>query len=676
MGIDVSHLSKEEAQKRLKELRDLINYHNYRYYVLDSPEITDREYDMLFQELLAIEKRFPDLITPDSPSQKVGAPPLKEFREIIHEIPMLSLSNAFDENDLKEFDKRVNRDAQVDEVEYETELKMDGLAISIRYENGILVSGATRGDGIRGEDVTPNVKTVRGVPLRLMIDNAPPLIEVRGEVIMFKKDFEKLNKERIEVGLPPFANARNAAAGSIRQLDSTITAQRKLHMIAYGVGAVSGIDFKTQFEMLQYLNKIGFRVSPETKVFSNIEGVIEECKRLTSIRNSFPFGADGVVVKVNDMDLQRRLGATSHEPRWAIAFKFPAEEAETVIRDIIFSVGRTGVITPVAIFDPVEIDGSMVSRASLHNEDIAKALGVRVGDHVIVHKAGSVIPEVVRVVKEKRSGKEIPFKMVDRCPVCGSKVVRAEGFAATVCVNVRCPAQVKERIIHFVSRDAMDIESLGEKLISAMVEKGLIADYADLYFLKKEDLMKLERMGDVLASKILKNIEESKSRPLSNLINALGIANVGKRTAEILASHFKTLDALMNASVEDLTQVEGIGPITAKSIFDFFASPENKKVIEKLKNAGVNMKNVLEEKKEGPLENKVFVFTGTLESFTRSEAEHLVESLGGTSTNSVSKKVDYLVVGKDPGSKLDKAKALGIKIINEEEFKKLISSGG
>lgn len=677
MKIDVSHLTKEQAEKRLKELRDLINYHNYRYYVLDSPEITDAEYDRLFQELLAIEERFPDLVTPDSPSQKVGAPPLEEFPEVIHKVPMLSLANAFDDADLREFDKRVKRESGLSEIEYETELKMDGLAISIRYESGILVRGATRGDGVRGEDVTPNVKTVRGVPLKLLVEDPPPLIEVRGEVIMYKEDFEKLNRERIEKGEPPFANPRNAAAGSIRQLDSRITAERKLHMIAYGIGEFEGVSFKTQYELLQYLNKIGFRISPEVKVHKNIESVIQEVKRLTEIRETFPFGADGVVVKVNDLELQAKLGATSHEPRWAIAFKFPAEEAETVVKDIIFSVGRTGAVTPVAIFEPVEVEGSVVSRASLHNEDIAKALDVRIGDHVIIHKAGSVIPEVVRVVKEKRSGKEIPFKMPEKCPVCGGPLVREEGFAVTRCINVRCPAQVKERIIHYVSRDAMDIESIGEKLVDQMVDKGLVTDYGDLYYLTEEKLLTLERMGKILARKILNNIEESKSRPLANLIYALGIFNVGKRTAELLAAQFKSLENLMKASVTEILEIEGIGPVTAKSIVEFFESDENRKVIDKLIKAGINTKEVQEEvKKEGPLKGLTFVFTGTLKDFTRSEASKIVEELGGMVSDTVSKKVDYLVVGEDPGSKLEKAKKLGIKIINEEEFKKLIGAGG
>ncbi|BAL80751.1 NAD-dependent DNA ligase LigA [Caldisericum exile] len=677
MKIDVSHLTREQAEKRLKELRDIINYHNYRYYVLDSPEITDAEYDRLFQELLAIEERFPDLITPDSPSQKVGAPPLDEFPEVIHSVPMLSLGNAFNDEDLMEFDRRVKRESGLSKIEYETELKMDGLAISIRYENGILVRGATRGDGVRGEDVTPNVKTVRGVPLRLLIDNPPPVIEVRGEVIMYKEDFEKLNNERIQKGEPPFANPRNAAAGSIRQLDSRITAERKLHMIAYGVGEVVGVEFKTQFELLQYLNKIGFRISPEVKVHRDIESVIVEVKRLTAIRDSFPFGADGIVVKVNDIELQKRLGATSHEPRWAIAYKFPAEEAETIVKDIIFSVGRTGAVTPVAIFEPVEIDGSIVSRASLHNEDIAKALDIRVGDHVIVHKAGSVIPEVVRVVKEKRKGDEITFKMPDRCPVCGGPLIREEGFAVTRCPNVRCPAQVKERIIHFVSRDAMDIESIGEKLVDQMVDRGLVTDYGDLYYIPKEKLLTLERMGPVLAEKILRNIEESKSRPLANLIYALGIFNVGKRTAELLAEHFKSLENLMNAKIEDILQIEGIGPVTAKSIVEFFESSGNRMVIDKLIKAGVNTKEVPKEKENvGPLKGLTFVFTGALKEFTRSEAGKIVESLGGSVSDTISKKVDYLVVGEDPGSKLEKAQKLGIKIINEDEFKKMIGYGG
>ncbi len=671
MKIDVSKMSEEEAKKRLRELREIINYHNYLYYVLDKPEISDYEYDQLFQELLAIETRFPYLVTPDSPSQKVGALPLEEFKTVEHKIPMLSLGKAFTEEELVAFDKRVKKEAGIDIIEYVTELKMDGLAISIRYVDGVIELGATRGDGFRGEDVTPNVKTVKNIPLRLFSDEIPPVIEVRGEVIMYWKDFEELNREREKNGEPLFANPRNAAAGSIRQLDSRITASRKLHMIAYGIGEVEGRQFRKQYEVLEYLQKIGFRVSPEFSLCSGIDEVIKRCRYHARKRSEYPFGADGVAIKVNDIEIQQRLGATSHEPRWAIAYKFPAEEAETVVRDIIVQVGRTGTLTPVAIFDPVELEGSTVSRATLHNEDQVKMLDIRVGDHIIVRKAGSVIPEVVKSLPDKRNGREIIFKMPDKCPVCGSHVERLEGEAATRCTNVSCPAQVKERIIHFVSRNAMDIESIGEKLVEQMVDRKLIEDYADLYFLTEEQLLTLERMGKKLAEKILKNIEESKSRPLPNLIFALGIFQVGRRTAELIAEKFKNLDELMKASVEEILEVEGIGPVTAHSIRDFFDNPRNQEVIKKLKKAGVKT-SAVEEIKEGLLNGLVFVFTGTLKNFSRSDAEKIVKSLGGEVASTVSKRISYVVVGEDPGSKLDKAREYNIKTIDEEDFTKLI----
>lgn len=673
MKFDASRLTKEEADSRLKELRKLLNYHSYLYYVLNKPEISDHEYDMLFKELLAIEEHFPELVTADSPSHKVGAPPLKEFKTVFHLIPMLSLGNAFNEDDLREFDKRVKREASIENIDYVAELKMDGLAVSLRYEKGVLVSGATRGDGLRGEDVTLNVKTVKNVPLKLIGEELPEVIEVRGEVIMMIKDFEELNKERERNGEPLFANPRNAAAGSLRQLDSKITAQRKLYMIAYGIGEVKGKSFSTQFELLKFINSIGFTISPEVKVCNNIEEVIKHCEYLTSLRNTLPFGADGVVIKVNNLKLQQSLGATSHEPRWAIAFKFPAEEAETFVKDILVSVGRTGALTPVAVFEPVEIDGSVVSRAALHNEDQVKKLDIRVGDHIVVHKAGSVIPEVVKVLKEKRTGSEIPFEMPNKCPVCGSNVERVEGEAVTRCINASCPAQVKERIIHYVSRDAMDIESIGEKLVEQMVDMGIVKDYSDLYLLTMEKLLNLERMGEKLASKILKNIEESKNRPLANLIYALGIFQVGKRTAELLAQKFLNLESLINASVDEILEVEGIGPVTAESIVDFFKNEKNIYVIEKLKRAGVKMEETpsLEEEKL-PLKGKVFIFTGSLKGFSRSEAEKIVESLGAEVASSISKRVNIVVVGEDPGSKLEKAKELGLKIIDEDEFTKLI----
>jgi DNA ligase (NAD+) len=671
MNIGVSRLSHEEAERRLGELRETINHHMYLYYVLDKPEIEDAEYDKLFQEILAIENRFPDLVTLDSPSQRVGAPPLNEFSTVIYRVPMLSLANAFEEEGLRDFDRRVKSFLHEIDVEYVTELKMDGLAISLRYENGFLVQGATRGDGIKGEDVTNNVKTIRNIPLRLLGQNIPPLIEVRGEAIMFTKDFEELNAEREKNGELLFANPRNASAGSIRQLDPKITASRHLHMIAYGIGEVRGRQLHSQFELLRYLESIGFKVSPEYKICKDIEEVIETCNFFTVYRNDFPFGADGVVFKVNDFAKQEKLGATSHEPRWAIAFKFPAEEAETVVKDIIVSVGRTGALTPVAIFDSIEIDGSVVSRAALHNEDIVNKLDIRVGDHVVVHKAGSVIPEVVSVVKDKRTGKEVPFKMPDCCPVCGEPVVREEGETFSRCINASCPAQVKEKIIHFVSRDAMDIESIGGQLVSHMVDSELIHDFADLYFLTKDKLLTLERMGERLADKILKNIQDSKSRNLANLIYALGIFEVGKRTAELLVKRFKSIDELISANEDSMLKVEDVGPVTAMSIKKFFNVNENLAIIEKLRKAGVNMVEKASSK-ELPLQGKVFVFTGSLVSFSRSDASHTVQNLGGEVLETLSKKVDFVVAGSEPGSKLEKAKQLNVQIIDEETFKKLI----
>lgn len=672
MEFDLSHLTQKDAERRLKELRDIINHHNYRYYILDSPEITDVEYDRLFDELLAIENKFPDLATEDSPSRKVGEAPLTEFKTVIHSIPMLSLGKTFNEEDFLAFDKRVKRESGLETIEYVTELKMDGLAISIRYENGILVQGTTRGDGVRGEDVTPNVRTVKNIPLKLMGKDLPDIVEVRGEVIMYKKDFEELNRGREENGEPLFANPRNASAGSMRQLDSKITSGRKLHMIAYGIGEILGMEINSHFDTLNFLTKIGFTVSPGFMLCKDIEEVIQRCKYYSEHRYDYPFEADGVVAKINDVSIQKSLGATSHEPRWAIAYKFAAEEKETIVREIIVNVGRTGTLTPVAIFDPVELEGSTVSRATLHNEDQVKILGIRVGDHIIARKAGSVIPEVVRVIPEKRTGNEILFTMPDRCPVCGAPAVRVEGEAVTRCINASCPAQVRERIIHFVSRDAMDIESIGQKLVEQLVEKDIINDYADLYFLTKEDLMKLERMGDILADKILKNIEESKKRPLSNLLFALGIFQVGKRTAELLTDKFKSIEDLANADTDKILEVEGIGPVTAQSIKDFFDAKENISIIEKLKKAGVKTSEQLGEKAEGYLKGMTFVFTGTLSEFTRGKAEKIIQRLGGEAASSVSKRVDYVVAGNEPGSKVDRAKSLNIKIINEEEFKKLI----
>ncbi len=673
MKIDVFNTTHEEAEKRIEKLRRILRHHSYVYYMLNKTEISDYDYDKLFQELLALERKFPDLVTPDSPSQRVGVTPLKKFVTVYHKVPMLSLGNAFDERDLINFDRRMKKEASTDTVEYVTELKMDGLAVSLRYEKGILIRGATRGDGIRGEDVTQNVKTIRNIPLKLFGDEIPDVVEVRGEVIMYKKDFEELNKERERKGVSLFANPRNASAGSLRQLNSHITARRKLHMIAYSIGEVAGKKFKKHFEILKFLEKIGFRISPEAAVCPDISEAIKRCKYYMAQRDQYPFGADGVVIKVNDLSLQQKLGATSHEPRWAIAFKFPPEEAETVVKNIIVQVGRTGKLTPVAIFNPVGLEGSIVSRATLHNEDQIKKLDLKISDHVIVRKAGSVIPEVVRVIKEKRNGKEIPFEMPDRCPVCGGPTVRLPGEAATRCINVACPAQVKERIVHFVSREAMDIDSLGEKIIYQMVDNGLIKDYTDLYYLKKEDLLKLERMGEKLAEKIINNIQGSKNRPLKNLIYALGIFQVGKHTAELLVNRFTNIDDLMNASEEEIAVIDGIGSVTAKSIKDFFLLEQNRRIIERLRRAGVKMKKGEQTvEKNLPLKEEKFVFTGSLDSMSRIEAKEIVRNLGAETSDTVSKKTTFVVAGKEPGSKYEKAQKLGIKIINEEEFLELL----
>ena len=661
-------MTKEEAKKRIEELRKEIEYHNFRYYVLDSPIITDEEYDKLFKELVELEEEFPEFKSPNSPTQRVGAPPLKEFKTVRHEVPMLSLDNAFNGDELMAFEKKIKRMLGTnEEIEYIVEPKFDGLSISLIYRNGELVRGATRGNGLEGEDVTPNVRTIKTIPL--FIDNPPPLIEVRGEVIMFKKDFEELNKERKERGESIFANPRNAAAGSVRQLDSSITAKRKLHFFAYALGLYEGVKFKTQEEILDYLKKKRFKVSPDFKKVKGIKNVIEACLWFQDRRDDYPFDMDGAVVKVNSLELQKNLGATTHAPRWAIAYKFPAEEKETVVRDIIIQVGRTGKLTPVAIFDPVFVSGSTVSRATLHNEDEIKRLDVRIGDHVIIRKAGSVIPEVVKVVKEKRTGKEAPFKFPEKCPVCGAKVVRLPGEADYRCTNASCPAQVKGRILHFVSRDAMDIENIGESLVNQLVEKNIIKDIGDLYYLKVSDLLPLERMGEILAEKILRNIQNSKNRPLHRLIYGLGIFHVGKHVAEILTQKFRTMDEFLKADIEDYMEIEGIGPKTADSLYVFFHEPHNIELINKLEKAGVRMS---EEEKEGKLRNLVFIFTGTLKSMTRHEAEELVKSEGGSVASSVSKKVNYVVVGEKPGSKLEKAKRLGVKIINEEDFLKLI----
>jgi DNA ligase (NAD+) len=674
-----------DPQARIEELRRLINYHNYRYYVLDSPEISDAEYDRLFRELVELETAYPSLVTPDSPTQRVGAPPAEQFESHTHLLPMLSLNNAFDEGELRAFDARVKRALALPPeapIEYVTELKIDGLAVSLTYENGVLVTGATRGDGFSGENVTNNIRTIRSIPLRIpqsldAASDAPPvprLMEVRGEVYMTHAEFQKVNEERIEAGEPAFANPRNAAAGSVRQLDPSITARRRLQIFVYGLGFVENGGFTTHWEVLETLRKWGFRVSDHRRLCPSIEEALQFIREWESKREELDYDIDGVVVKVNSLALQAELGQVSRSPRWAIAYKYPPDQATTVIREIRVQVGRTGALTPVAIMDPVPLGGVTVSRATLHNEDEIARKDVRVGDTVVIQRAGEVIPEVVRVVLEKRPPGTEPFKMPTHCPVCGSAVERPEGEAVARCTGIACPAQLRERIRHFASRDAMDIEGLGTALVEQLVETGLVKDPGDLYFLKdrRSELVSLERMGEKSADNLLKAIEDSKNRSLDRLIFALGIRHVGSTVARALAERFRSLDALANASVEEIAEIPGVGSVIASSVHTFFQQPSNKAVIEKLRAAGVKM--VMEEAPEvgeRPFEGKTFVFTGTLASMTRSEAERLVAQLGGHAASSVSKNTDYVVAGENPGSKLTKAQQLGITILTEEEFKRM-----
>jgi DNA ligase (NAD+) len=660
--------------ERVKDLREQINYHNYLYYVLDNPEISDAFYDRLFDELLELEKKYPELVTSDSPTQRVGATPLEEFKTVRHSLPMLSLNKATSEPEFLDFHRRVLELSGADEkkIKYTVEPKFDGLAVELAYENGILTIGSTRGDGVVGEDVTLNLRTIKTIPLKLMGKGYPSLLEVRGEVIINKDDFEKLNKEREKTGEPLFANPRNAAAGSVRQLDPKVTSQRPLNMFVYAVGRVEGKKLTNHWDSIVYSKQLGFKISQYVELCQSVEQVKEYYQRILDIRNDLPYEIDGIVIKVNEFALQEKLGELSRSPRWAVAWKFPAQQENTKIRDIIVSVGRTGALTPVAMLEPVRVGGVEVSRATLHNEDEVRKKDVRIGDTVVIQRAGDVIPEVVKVVESKRTGKEKKFVMPDKCPVCGSKVERPEGEAIHRCTGIACPAQIKENLAHFVSKGAMDMDGLGYKFLEQMVDKKIIQDQADLYFLKKEDMMKMDRMGDKLAQNLLDAIDNSRNPSLTNLIYALGIRNVGYHLAGVLAKNFKSIDNLAKQTVDDLTQVYEIGPIVAQSIYNFFHNPKNLKVLEKLKKGGVKFPVEKVKVKETPFSGKTFVLTGGLDSFTRDEATKIIEEMGGRISSSVSKKTDFVVVGKDPGSKYDNALKLGVKTINEEEFKKVI----
>ena len=662
--------------ERVKELRQALHRHNYRYYVLDDPEISDAEYDRMMQELVKLEADFSDLMSPDSPTLRVGAPPLDKFETIEHSIPMLSLENGFNDQDIIEFDRRIKRNLNIDsDIIYTTEPKLDGVAVELVYENGRLITASTRGDGFYGELITSNIRTIRSVPLRLHDENKnriPSLLEVRGEVFIGKDAFKSLNRERIDENLPPFANPRNAAAGSLRQLDSKITAKRPLEIFVYGVGRIADLVLESHSDTLSALEKLGFRINAHVRPKVTIKEVIDCYRELSEQRDLLPYDIDGMVIKVDSLDLQRRLGATSRSPRWAMAYKFKAIQETTQIIDIDVQVGRTGTLTPVAHLVPVKIGGVTVSRATLHNEDEIKRKDIKIGDTVLVQRAGDVIPEVVKVITSKRTGEEKTFNMPLSCPVCDSSVIRSENEAASRCINTSCPAQVKERIKHFASKGAFDIDGLGDKLIEQLVEKKLLHSYADIFQLKEDVLKDLERMGSKSAENIVRAIQDSKQITLNRFIYALGIRHVGEHVAGILANALKSLDKLMCVTPDELEAIDGVGPVVAESIVEFFKKDENQKIVNKIIDSGVQILRDNADK-QGTLAGKVFVLTGTLETLTRDEARKIIEDAGGKVTGSVSRNTDYLVAGASPGSKLKRAEELGVDIIDEETLKKMMS---
>lgn len=666
-------MEKKAAQLKIEKLRELINYHNYRYYVLDDPEVSDAEYDSLMKELEALEREYPDLITPDSPTQRVGGAVLSGFQAVTHAIPLLSLANAYSQEELDSFDRRV-RELLSSPPRYTAELKIDGLAISLLYRDGVFIRGATRGDGQTGEDITNNLRTIWSIPLKLREPLAGDL-EVRGECYMDKRAFEQLNKAQEEKGEKLFANPRNAAAGSLRQLDPKVTSERQLNVFLYGLGYSDALPPDSHYETLQWLSSLGFRTNPETQVFDSIDGVKEFIQYWHEKRESLPYDIDGIVVKVDSRVQQELLGTTAKSPRWAVAYKFPAMQKTTKVEDIIVQVGRTGAVTPLAILEPVFIAGSTVSRASLHNEDYVKEKDIRIGDTVVIQKAGDIIPEVVRSVPELRDGSERVFQMPQSCPACGTRLVREAGEAVWRCDNSQCPAKLVEGLVYFASRDALDIEGMGPAVVQQLVDAGLVKNPADIFKLTKEQLLGLDRFGERSAAKLVASIEEAKGRGLARLLTALGILHVGTQTAASLAAYFGSMEKLVTATEDQLAQVPDIGPVVASSISAFFQNPKNIQLIEELKKLGVKMDEPKQSRGEA-FSGKTFVVTGTLSQFSRKEAKDAIESLGGKTTESVSKNTDYLVVGEKPGSKLDKARELGISILDEQQFIDMLTEGG
>ena len=654
------------VEEEITKLREKINYYSQLYYDMDNSPITDFEFDTMMNRLKKLEKEHPELITKDSPTQKVGGHVREDFAKVAHEVPLQSLQDVFSYEELYEFDKRIK---QSGETNYCVETKIDGLSCALKYEKGILVQGATRGDGVVGEDVTENVKKIKSIPHKL---KEPLDITVRGEVFIGKKEFETLNEEREVMGETLFANARNAAAGSLRQLNPKITAQRPLDIYIFNVQKIENKTWNSHWEELNYLANLGFNVVPFRKLCHTIDEAIDAIREIGDNREELTFGIDGAVIKVDDLALREKIGTTFKVPKWALAYKYPPEQKETIVKDIICQVGRTGAITPMAILEPVKVAGSTISKTTLHNEDFVKEKGLMIGDHVIIQKQGDVIPEVVDVLKEKRTGEEKVFQMPTTCPVCGAPAVREEGESAVRCTGIECPAKALRNIVHFASDEGMDIEGLGYKIVEQLIEKGLISNIADIYDLKLEDIASLKKNGKKFAQNLIDAIEESKNRDLSNLITALGIRHVGKKLAKVLARKYKTLDNLMSADVEELASKDDIGEVIAQSIHTFFNEEQTIDLINRLKSAGINTQSLQEESNDTRFEGKTFVLTGALSKYSREQASDIIERLGGKTSSSVSKKTSYVLAGEDAGSKLTKAQSLGVTVISEEEFEEMI----
>lgn len=664
-------MNKVQAQKKIKELREKTEYYARKYYDDDNPEISDFEYDMLMNELKNLEAKYPELVTQDSLTQKVGGHVKEGFEKVAHEIPLQSLQDVFSIEELYSFDNKIKKQSEEFHMplQYVVETKIDGLSVSLEYVNGEFKKGATRGNGQIGEDITENLKTIKNIPQTLA---DPVTITVRGEVFIGKSDFEKLNEEREILEEPLFANARNAAAGSLRQLDSRIAAKRPLDIYIFNMQKIENKKINSHYESLLYMEKLGFQINPIKVLCNNMEEAVREIEKIGNEREKLEFGIDGAVIKVDNLELREQIGTTFKTPKWAIAYKYPPEQKETILKEIICQVGRTGVITPMAILEPVKVAGSTISKTTLHNEDFIREKGLKIGDHVIIQKAGDVIPEVVGVIKEKRTGEEKEFHMPKQCPVCGSEAVREDGEAAIRCIGIECPARNLRNLVHFASKEGMNIEGLGYSIIEQLMDKKLIEKISDIYYLKLEEIASLKKNGNKFASNLIDAIEKSKQSNLDKLISALGIRHIGTKSAKTLAKYFKTMENLMKAETEELATINDIGDITAKSIYDFFHQEQTIDLLDKLKKANVNMSFIQEKEYDNRFEGKTFVLTGSLESYTRQEAYDIIERFGGKTSSSVSKKTDYVLAGEEAGSKLAKAEELQITILSEQDFKEMI----